>query len=110
MSESILACMITWTSSNPGAIRSSIPGTPVRHSGLQEMPLMKGTELALKVEALRPQANILLMSAYMLSEVTATGRPFLAKPFSLNGLATKVRAVLDGHSPFERPTPGPRPS
>ncbi len=39
------------------------------------MPLMKGTELALKVEALRPQAKILLMSAYMLSEVTATGRP-----------------------------------
>jgi hypothetical protein len=57
---------------------------------------MKGTELALKVEALRPQAKILLMSAYMLSKVTATGRPFLAKPFSLNGLATKVRAVLDG--------------
>ena len=49
------------------------------------MPLMKGTELALKVEALRPQAKILLMSVYMLSEVTATGRPFLAKPFSLNG-------------------------
>ena len=39
------------------------------------MPLMKGTELALKVEALRPQAKILLMSAYMLSEGTATGRP-----------------------------------
>ena len=36
------------------------------------MPLMKGTELALKVEALRPQAKILLMSAYMLSEVTHT--------------------------------------
>ncbi len=74
------------------------------------MPLMKGTELALKVEALRPQAKILLMSAYMLSEVTATGRPFLAKPFSLNGLARKVRAVLDGHSPFGRPKPGPSPS
>ena len=74
------------------------------------MPLMKGTELALKVEALRPQAKILLMSAYMLSEVTATGRPFLAKPFGLNGLATKVRAVLDGHSPFGRTNPGPRPS
>jgi hypothetical protein len=50
------------------------------------------------------------MSAYMLSEVTATGRPFLAKPFGLNGLATKVRVVLDGHSPFGRPNPGPTPS
>jgi len=36
------------------------------------MPLMKGTELALKMEALRPQAKILLVSAYMLSEVTHT--------------------------------------
>ncbi len=65
------------------------------------MPLMKGTELALKIESIRPQVRILFMSAYMLSEVTATGRPFLAKPFSLNGLVTKVRAVLDDPSPFE---------
>ncbi len=69
------------------------------------MPLMKGTELARKIDAIRPQAKILFMSAYMLSEVTATGRPFLAKPFSPAGIATKVRAVLDGHSSFERPSP-----
>jgi DNA-binding response OmpR family regulator len=69
------------------------------------MPLMKGTELARKLEAIRPEARILFMSAYMLTEVTAAGRPFLAKPFSPNGIATKVRAVLDGHSPFEPPSP-----
>lgn len=74
------------------------------------MPLMKGTELAVKVEAIRPQAKILFMSAYILSEVTAARRPFLTKPFTPDVLVARVRAVLDSHSPFERPKPRPGPS
>lgn len=63
------------------------------------MPVMKGTELALQVEAISPQTKVLLMSAYMLSEVTASGRPFIAKPFTPGALAKKVRELLAQPSP-----------
>jgi DNA-binding NtrC family response regulator len=68
------------------------------------MPLMKGPELAAKVLAVSPSTKILLMSAYPMSEVAASGRAFISKPFSLQSLNDKVRHVLEQSSPFARPT------
>lgn len=67
------------------------------------MPLMKGPELAAKLHALSPTTKILLMSAYPMSEVAASGRAFISKPFSMQGLNDKVRQVLEQSSPFARP-------
>lgn len=67
------------------------------------MPLMKGPELAAKVLAGSPSTKILLMSAYPMSEVAASGRAFISKPFSMQGLNDKVRQVLEQSSPFARP-------
>jgi len=68
------------------------------------MPLMKGPELAAKVLAVSPSTKILLMSAYPMSEVAASGRAFISKPFSVQSLNDKVRHVLEQSSPFARPT------
>ena len=68
------------------------------------MPLMKGPELAAKVLAVNPSTKILLMSAYPMSEVAASGRAFISKPFSVQSLNDKVRHVLEQSSPFARPT------
>jgi CheY-like chemotaxis protein len=67
------------------------------------MPLMKGPELAAKLLALSPSTKILLMSAYPMSEVAASGRAFIGKPFSVQSLNEKVRQVLEPSSPFARP-------
>src|SRR5260370_15044552 len=64
------------------------------------MPVMKGTELAPQGEAISPQTKVLLMSAYVLSEVTASRRPFLAKPFTPSALGQKVRELLAQPSHF----------
>ncbi len=69
------------------------------------MPRMKGTELANRVQALRPETKVLLMSAYAVSDVATSGRPFIAKPFTADGLAERVRQVLTQSSPFARPEP-----
>ena len=68
------------------------------------MPLMKGPELAAKLLAVSPATKILLMSAYPMSEVAASGRAFISKPFSVQSLNDKVRHVLEQSSPFARPT------
>jgi len=68
------------------------------------MPLMKGTELATRVAAMSPSTRILLMSAYAMSEVAATGRAFISKPFTMQGLNDKVRQMLGQSSPFARPS------
>lgn len=67
------------------------------------MPLMKGTELATRIEAMSPSTRILLMSAYAMSEVAVTGRAFISKPFTVQGLNDKVRQMLGQPSPFARP-------
>ena len=46
------------------------------------MPLMRGTELAQRLLAVVPSAKVLLMSAYKVAEIAASGHPFLAKPFT----------------------------
>ena len=70
------------------------------------MPLMRGTELAQRLQALVPSAKVLLMSAYKVAEIEASGHPFIAKPFTPATLAEKVRQVLrDEPSPFARRPP-----
>ena len=64
------------------------------------MPGMNGKELAHRLTSLRPELKILYMSGYT-SDVIAhhgvldEGVSFLQKPFSIKGLADKIRAVLE---------------
>jgi len=74
------------------------------------MPLMKGTELARRLQAFSPSTRVLLMSAYTLLEATASGYTNLAKPFTADTLAERVQHVLDQPSPFARPRPQGGPS
>ena len=74
------------------------------------MPRMRGTELAQRLLAVAPAAKVLLMSAYKVAEVDASGHPFIAKPFTPQALTERVRLLLrDERSPFSRKPP-PRPS
>jgi len=65
------------------------------------MARMKGTELANRLKTLSPQTKVLLMSGYVVSGVA--GYPFIAKPFTGDQLAERVREVLTRPSPFARP-------
>lgn len=67
------------------------------------MPLMKGPELAAKLLAVSPSTKVILMSAYPMSEVAASGRAFIGKPFSVQGLIARIRQLLEQASPFARP-------
>jgi PAS domain S-box-containing protein len=65
------------------------------------MPQMSGPEVAEKIQIVRPGIKVLYMSGYPdhpLFEQGGISRDasFLAKPFTPNVLAKKVRAVLDG--------------
>ena len=71
------------------------------------MPLMKGTELAERVQAVSASTKVLLMSGYQTADIAPSGRPFLAKPFSIETLATVVRDVLARPSAFARPRRSP---
>jgi CheY-like chemotaxis protein len=64
------------------------------------MPGMNGKELAAQVLKLRPAARVLYVSGYtanviVLHGVLKPGTEFLAKPYTQQALATKVRQVLD---------------
>ena len=56
--------------------------------------MMTGTELARRVQALSPQTRVLLMSGSTVSNATASGYPFIVKPFTPDALAARVRQVL----------------
>ena len=58
---------------------------------------------ATKMLAVSPSTRILLMSAYPMSAVAASGRAFISKPFSVQSLNDKVRQVLEQIAPFSRP-------
>src|SRR5712692_9520705 len=58
------------------------------------MPLMDGRQLAQRILAIRPYIKVVLMSAYDRSGVAATGWPFLAKPFGIEGLKQKIADTL----------------
>ena len=64
------------------------------------MPEMGGRELARRLATLRPTLPVLFMSGYTGEDVIQRGllepgAPFLQKPFTPDGLATKVREMLD---------------
>jgi CheY-like chemotaxis protein len=62
------------------------------------MPSLNGQALADRLAELRPSLRILFTSGYEegdLSEDTPTGAGFLAKPFTPESLAAKVRELLD---------------
>ncbi len=69
------------------------------------MPLMKGTDLAKRIQEVSPWTKVLLMSAYKVAEVTTSGLPFIGKPFTPEALVDKVRQILAAPSPFVRPAP-----
>jgi PAS domain S-box-containing protein len=65
------------------------------------MPGIDGPTLVVRLKVLRPGLRALLMSGYAgdaLSRSDALGKgvPFIEKPFTVMGLAKKVREVLDG--------------
>ena len=64
------------------------------------MPRMKGTELADRLKTLSPETKVLLMSGYAVSGIA--GHPLIAKPFTVDQLADRVREVLTRPSPFAR--------
>ena len=64
------------------------------------MPGMSGRELAKHVTAARPDTKVLFMSGYtddavLRHGVTGPGTAFLQKPFALEDLLQRVRALLD---------------
>lgn len=64
------------------------------------MPQMSGGELALELEAIRPETKLLFVSGYpgqtvIDHKVAGAENNFLQKPFTLKQLAKKVRNVLD---------------
>jgi PAS domain S-box-containing protein len=65
------------------------------------MPGMRGPELAQRMRKLRPTARMMLMSGHTdapegFTDAKGNPIPFVAKPFTPDRLAHKVRAVLDG--------------
>ena len=64
------------------------------------MPGMKGTALADRLRATRPETRVLFVSGYNEESVALRGLDvsavnFLQKPFSIDGLLTAVRVALD---------------
>jgi DNA-binding response OmpR family regulator len=74
------------------------------------MPLMNGRELVEQMRTIRPAMKVLYMSAFSTETIEdygirlAPGEPFVVKPFTMERLASAVRAVLDYQSPFGKPT------
>ncbi len=64
------------------------------------MPIMKGTELADRIQAISPTTKVLLMSGYQTSDIAPSGRPFMVKPFSIDVLVKRVRQTLERPSLF----------
>lgn len=68
------------------------------------MPGIGGHELANELLVLCPQLRVLLMSGYVeqlaLCQLSSYGKKYLAKPFSLPMLLSRVREVLD-MDPFD---------
>jgi len=70
------------------------------------MPLMNGLQLAAEVQALRPEAKILLMSAYRTKEIddyrmrVGLRGLFLDKPFTVAALTGAVRYLLNDRAPI----------
>jgi two-component system cell cycle sensor histidine kinase/response regulator CckA len=68
------------------------------------MPGVSGPELARRLETVHPDMKVLFISGYTDDAVLRHGvregsAAFLQKPFTLDGLARKVREVLDARLP-----------
>ncbi|HET7551345.1 MAG TPA: PAS domain S-box protein [Gemmatimonadaceae bacterium] len=68
------------------------------------MPEMSGSELASRIAARHPGIRVLLMSGYAGDEaarrgIARAGSAFIEKPFTGDGLAARVREVLEGATP-----------
>ena len=64
------------------------------------MPKMNGKDLALKIQEIRPEIKILLMSGYAAATITShgtlpEGMQYIDKPLLMETVARKVREVLD---------------
>jgi PAS domain S-box-containing protein len=64
------------------------------------MPKISGRELADRMAEIRPEIKVLYMSGYTDNAIThhgilEKGKNYLQKPFTMEGLARKVREVLD---------------
>jgi PAS domain S-box-containing protein len=64
------------------------------------MPVMSGKDLAERIKTLNPNIKVLFMSGYTANfiahhGVLDQGVHFIAKPFSIKTLSTKIRKVLD---------------
>jgi DNA-binding NtrC family response regulator len=64
------------------------------------MPKMSGRELAERLSSIRPGIKVLYMSGYTDNTIAHhgildKGMNFIQKPFTVDGLARKVREVLD---------------
>ena len=64
------------------------------------MPGMSGRKLAERLKEIHPEMKVLYMSGYtdnaiLHHGILETGINFMQKPFTLDGLASKVREVLD---------------
>jgi len=76
------------------------------------MPELNGRQLADRILRLRPGIRVVYMSGYIDDAIVSQGQlppgtAFVAKPFTLDALAAKVRQALDGE-PADRPgPPGP---
>ncbi len=68
------------------------------------MPHIRGTEVARRLSASRPDMKVIFMSGYTEGGVNAAGEkpgpetPLLQKPFELNSLAVKIREVLEART------------
>jgi PAS domain S-box-containing protein len=72
------------------------------------MPGMSGPDVLARISLSRPEIKVLYMSGYtdeaaVLGRITAGELPFIAKPFSAEALAARVREVLDLPAPRHRP-------
>src|SRR5262245_24882457 len=76
------------------------------------MPQMSGRELAQRLLALRPDMRVLYMSGYADDDIVrhgvlGTGMAFIAKPFTPDSLAAKVRAIMETPAGANGPTSPP---
>lgn len=66
------------------------------------MPLLKGTELADRVQAVSSRTRVLLMSGYQTADIAPSGRAFMAKPFDPETLTRRVREAVARPSAFAK--------
>ncbi len=59
------------------------------------MPHMSGTELARRIESIRPDTKVVFMSASAIDDLLDPDARFIAKPFALDRIVDTVHEVLE---------------